>query len=110
MAEPVIDRGLPAIDRLQPVLDVEHFRCAQRIKRQRRDLRLGGFEPVEGGRDGLSIRWDARIHISNTSSNHRRERTCPQLKHLSTAETGVVQVISSDGSDAMSCLRVRKLG
>ena len=56
MGQPVIDGGLPARDGFQPVLDGEHFRRGQRVKRQRRDLCLGGLEAVEDGRDGLPIR------------------------------------------------------
>jgi hypothetical protein len=71
MDQPVIDGGLAAIHRLQPVLDGQRFRAGQHVKRQRRDLGLGGLEPVEDGRDGL--RWHTRIHTSNTSSGHRQE-------------------------------------
>ena len=80
MGEPVIDSGLPAIDRLQPILHAERFRRAQRVKRQRRDLCLGGFEPVEDSRDGLPIRHRTRPHASNTSSDHRHVETYPQAK------------------------------
>jgi hypothetical protein len=52
----VIDGGLPPINRLQPILDGQRFRRGQRVERQRRDLCLGGVEPVEGSRDGLPIR------------------------------------------------------
>jgi len=71
MGQPVIDGGLPARDGFQPVLDGEHFRRGQRVKRQRRDLCLGGLEAVEDGRDGLPIRHRTRTHTSNTSANHR---------------------------------------
>ena len=70
MGQPMIDGDLAAIDRLQSIFDGRHFRSGQRIKRQRCDLCLGGVEPVEGGRDGLPIRYRTRTHSSNTSSNH----------------------------------------
>ena len=56
VGQPVIDGALAAVDRLQPVLDGEHFGRGQRVKGQRRDLGLGGVEPVQDGRDGLPIR------------------------------------------------------
>jgi hypothetical protein len=70
VGQPVIDGGLPTTHRLQPVLDGEHFGRGQRIKGQRRDLGLGGLEPVEDGRDGLPIRYRTRSHTSDTGSNH----------------------------------------
>jgi hypothetical protein len=79
MGQPMIDGALAAVDRLQPILDGEHFRRGQHIKCQR--LGLGGLEPVQGGRDGLSIRNSTRTHTSNTSSNHRQiPNEYPQVK------------------------------
>ncbi len=81
VGQPVIDGGLAAVNGLQPVLDGEHFGSGQGVERQRRELGLGGLEPVEGGRDGLSIRYRTRTHTSNTSSNHRQiPNDYPQAK------------------------------
>jgi len=56
MGEPVMHGGLPARHHLQPVLDGERSRRGQRVKGQRRDLGLGGVEPVEDSGDPLWIR------------------------------------------------------
>ena len=72
MGQPVIDSALAALDLRQPILDRQRFGRGQRIKGQRGELGLGGVEPVEGGGDGLPIRYRTRTHTSNTSSMYRQ--------------------------------------
>jgi hypothetical protein len=89
LGQPVIDCGLAAVNRLQPVLDGEHFRSGQHIKRQGGDLGLGGFEPVEVA--VMASRSDpAPVPIYRTLV-----RATDKFRQSSTGETKVTEVNSA---------------